>query len=466
MHICLGAMAANGNVSNEVINAAKSAKSVVLQTGIGSAFDEAGIKHETLDGLYNRSSDFDSLINEAAEKLSGEDVLFVTLGAICSNRIAFAAAELVRQRGGTVTVIPYENAALCAAFAWGVADSIKGVSVFNAFSFEQVMDTSVTVVVDEISSKLLASELKLKLMRQYGEQHDVFVADTKNMTGKHIPLFCLDAQQTYGYYTSVVLPAYPAVQKKRFTFSDSLAIMAMLRTECAWDREQTHDSLKRCLLEECYEVIEAIDNEDSDGLCEELGDVLLQVIFHSCIAKQQGNFDVFDVTTALCNKMISRHTHIFADAHADTPESVIQNWDKVKRNERGQHSVSDVIKAIPKSMPALIRSNKVQKKAGDAGFDFKDAAMAALKLKEEICEALNSVETENIFIEAGDLLFSAVNVVRLLGVEPELALQKATDKFIDRFGKVEKIALCKGIDLKNSDLKTLDELWESVKRSF
>lgn len=468
MHLTIGAMSASGSIGSDVVQAARRSKYIVLQTAVGTAFDDMGIKYQTLDDIYNTALDFDNLISSACAHLAGDDVLFVTLGDICSNRIACAAAAHVRSKGGSVTVLPYGNAALCAAFAAGAADSTLGVYVFCASSFEQAADTGITLVIDEIDSRLAAGELKLKLSRHYGDEYGVFIADTRTMSGKNIPLFCLDAEPSYGYYTSVVLPPRPLEHKKRFTFLDLVDVMARLRSQngCPWDKEQTHLSLKRYLIEEGYEVLEAIDNGDADALCDELGDVLLQVVFHSRIAQQQGCFNISDVTTAICSKMISRHTHIFGDATADNAAAVLKNWEHIKKNEKGQRTASDVIKGVPKSMPALMRSGKVQQKAANAGFDFENAAQAIDKLKEEMGELLRCTDTQSLFDEAGDLLFSAVNVVRLYGIEPEIALQKATDKFIARFCAVEKLAEQKGIDMKNSDIKTLDELWESAKKDI
>ena len=466
MHLTIGAMSANGGICGDVAQAAKHSKTVVLQTSAGTAFDALGIKYQTLDDIYNTALDFDNLLSAARERLAGDCVLFVTLGDMCSNRIACAAAEYVRAKGGSVTVLPHANAALCAAFAAGAADGTKGVSVFCASAFERAADTGVTVVINEINSRLAAGGLKLKLARQYGDEYSVFIADTRTMSGKNIPLFRLDAEPSYGYYTSVVLPPLPLEQKKRFTFSDLVDVMARLRSQngCPWDKEQTHLSLKRYLIEESYEVLEAIDEGDPDALCDELGDVLLQVVFHSRIAQQQGCFDVSDVTTAICGKMISRHTHIFGGAPVDTSAAVLKNWEHIKKIEKGQRTASDVIKDVPKSMPALMRGGKVQQKAANAGFDFENASKAVDKLKEEIDELLRCTDTQSLFDEAGDLLFSAVNVVRLYGIDPETALQKATDKFVERFCAVETIAEQKGIDLKSGDLKTLDELWESAKK--
>ncbi len=465
MNLTIASMNANGKINEDILNIARHARHVILQTKIGQALDIAGICYDTLDSLFESSDNFDVLTDMACEKLLQDDTLFIVLGDICRNTIAAKAVDRIIQNGGQVNIIPDNNPALCAAFAAGAADGTRGVTSFTATAFTHVWDTDVVVVVDEIDSRLKASELKLSLSRTYDDEHCVFLADTRHIKGKIIPLCLLDAEPSYGYYTSVVVPSCLLKQKRRYTFSDLVVVMERLRsrTGCPWDKEQTHESLKRYLVEESYEVLEAIDDKDMDALYDELGDVLLQVVFHARIAQQQGEFDIFDVTTAICDKMISRHTHIFGSTVANSPDDVIQNWEQIKKGEKGQQSQTDVLLGVPKSMPALMRSGKVQHKAAHVGFDFANAEQAFEKLGEEIDEVRHSKDSRALFEECGDLLFSAVNVVRLLGIEPETALQKATDKFISRFAIVEQIAKKQNVDMRSCGINKLDELWEKAK---
>jgi tetrapyrrole methylase family protein/MazG family protein len=203
-----------------------------------------------------------------------------------------------------------------------------------------------------------------------------------------------------------------------------------------------------------------------DSLYDELGDVMLQIVFHAKIAQQSGEFDISDVTTAICEKMISRHSHIFGSATAHTPGDVIKNWEIIKKQEKNHDTQTDVLKSVPKSMPALLRSGKVQHKAAHIGFDFEQAEQAIEKLREEIVEIEHDIKAgRDLAEECGDLLFSAVNVVRLLGIDPEITLQNATDKFIRRFEYVEKLAIEKNIDMKKSSLEELDALWNEAKKA-
>ncbi len=465
MRLTIAGMSANGCMSQDVLEKARHARHVVLQTKLGQVLDDAGIEYDTLDSLYEAAEDFDTLADKACEKLHRDDTLFIVLGDICRNNIAAKAVTRIKQNGESVSVIPDGSRALCAAFEAGVADGTRGVTMFCASAFTHIWDTNTVVVIDEIDSRFKASELKICLSRVYDDEHNIFLVDTRSNKGKIIPLCLLDAEPAYGYYTSVVLPSCSLEKKRRYTFADLVSVMERLcsRTGCPWDKEQTHKSLKRYLVEESYEVLEAIDDDDMDALYDELGDVLLQVVFHARIAQQHGEFDICDVTTAICAKMISRHTHIFGSAVADSPDDVIKNWEQIKKGEKGQQSQSEVLLGVPKSMPALMRSGKVQHKAAHVGFDFSDAAQAFEKLYEEIEEVKQSKDNEALAEECGDLLFSAVNVVRLLGVEPETVLQKATDKFIARFSIVERLANEQKIDMKSCGFGKLDELWDKAK---
>ncbi len=258
------------------------------------------------------------------------------------------------------------------------------------------------------------------------------------------------------------------MKKEKYDFNELLDIMKVLRGEngCPWDRVQTHEMLKRYFIEETYEVIDAIDLKDNDKLCEELGDVLLQVVFHAGIASERGAFDIHDVVDGISRKMIFRHTHVFGTAKADTPEEVVINWEEIKKKEKGQSDTAEVMKDVPNSLPALMRSYKVQKIAAKVGFDWDDIEDVFKKVREEteeLVEASGSGDSDRITDELGDLLFSAVNLSRFLNVHPELALTGTTNKFISRFGYVERKARESGRKTEEMTLAELDELWDEAK---
>lgn len=258
-------------------------------------------------------------------------------------------------------------------------------------------------------------------------------------------------------------------RKENYKIEDLLEIIALLRGEggCPWDARQTHESIRKNLIEETYEAIEAIDNQDPVLLKEELGDVLMQVVFHTQLEKEAGRFDFDGVCDGVCKKLIERHPHVFGDVVANTPEAVLQNWDEIKRKKKGQKNQTEVMQTIPRQLPALMRAEKVQQKAAKTGFDFKEASEAMEKLTEETRElqqAVQAREPEAVLEEMGDLLFSAVNIARLLHVDGEEALTAATDKFISRYAVVEQLAAERGIDMQSSALAELDSLWDEAKQ--
>ncbi|MDP3447055.1 MAG: nucleoside triphosphate pyrophosphohydrolase [Eubacteriales bacterium] len=277
----------------------------------------------------------------------------------------------------------------------------------------------------------------------------------------------LDRQKSYDATTILYVEKTQYEARSRHGFDDVMRIVRRLRAPngCPWDREQTHASLKNALLEESYELIDAIDEDDEAHICEELGDVLLQIAMHAVIAEEQSAFTARDACTELVEKLIYRHPHVFGSIRVSGSDEVLKNWDALKMSQRGQTSQTQVLKSVPKSFPALLRSRKVQKKAADVGFDWSCANDAFYKISEETEELRVAMEQgSNVEEEMGDLLFAVVNVARLLKLEPEFLLMQATDKFIDRFEQMEAFAQARGNELKNLSFKEQDKLWDEVKK--
>lgn len=258
-------------------------------------------------------------------------------------------------------------------------------------------------------------------------------------------------------------------ERERYTAEDLLQIIRILRDRengCPWDKVQTHASIRKNFLEETCEALEAIDADDAAMMREELGDVLMQVVFHADIEKDAGHFDMDDVCDGVVKKLLFRHPHVFGAAHEDSPESVLVSWDKLKRREKGQKTTADALDAVARSLPGLWRAEKLQKKAADAGFDWSDVQGALDKLDEETAELRQAVaENGDVSGELGDVLFAAVKVGRFCGVDPEEAITLTCEKFIRRFRAMERSALAQG---REPDTLTLDEmtvLWNEAKRS-
>ena len=262
------------------------------------------------------------------------------------------------------------------------------------------------------------------------------------------------------------------MEEKRYTLDDFVEVMKALRAEngCPWDRVQTHKTLRMDMLEEAYEAANATDNNDMPNLCEELGDVLMQVVFHARIEEEKGEdaaFTLEDVIRGIGEKMIYRHPHVFGNGEvkADTPEQVLVNWEALKKVEKDTKTQTEVMKSVPEALPALIRARKVQKKAADVGFDFPVTADAFKKVYEEVqeLEAAAAAENGDIEEEFGDVLFALVNISRFLKINPEFALTKAIKKFINRFEYIEKSAFSAGKDLSDMTLEEMDLLWDEAK---
>ena len=256
------------------------------------------------------------------------------------------------------------------------------------------------------------------------------------------------------------------LSQERYSFDDLCDIVTILRSNvgCPWDKEQTHKSLRKDFIEETYEVIEAIDTEDPKLLREELGDVLLQIVFHADIEHEEGRFNIDDVANDISAKLIHRHPHVFGELKLDNSEDVLANWDKIKGVEKQRNTLTDKLRSIPPMLPALMRAQKVGKKA--SFFDFPTVEDVYAKLNEEIAEVKEAAESgdrDAVMEEMGDLLLTVTSLARKLGVDSEQALFNATNKFLDRFEKVENAVLEQGKNVENMTMTELDEVWDSIK---
>ena len=245
-----------------------------------------------------------------------------------------------------------------------------------------------------------------------------------------------------------------------------LEVMNTLRRECPWDREQTFDSLRSNTIEETYELADAITDHNMEGIKEELGDLLLHVVFYSKLGEEEGAFDFGDVADALCDKLIYRHPHVYGDIHANTPDQVKENWEALKLRKKNRRS--GTLGGVPRSLPAMVKAYRMGEKAAGAGFDWEQKEDVWDKVREELGEVeaeMKSGSKTDLEGEFGDLLFALVNVCRLYGVDPESALERTNKKFIQRFNYMEERAAAKGHTLHEMSLGAMEELWQEAKRN-
>lgn len=438
---------------------------------------DEGIKFKSYDHAYEKYDSFDDVYKYIAEDLitkikDDEDLIYAVPGhPLVAEKSVINLIELCKENNIQYEVLPAVSFVDAMMEALQV-DPIEGVKIIDAFDMKnQILDKRVGTIITQVYNNFIASEVKLRLLEGYEDDTEIIFVRAAGVEGlesiRKIPLYELDWQEDIDYLTSIYIPKDLGNKKD---FQDLLDIIETLRNPggCPWDREQTHESLKSALLEECYEVIDAIENEDEDALIEELGDVLLQVVFHASIGKEDGYFDIMDVIGAISNKMINRHPHVFGNEEANTSEQVLVNWDEIKKEEKGIKTLTEEMQNIAKSLPATTRAYKVQKKAKKVGFDWDDVNCAMDKVKEElneIKEVYNCEDKSIIEGEVGDLLFACINVARFLEVDGELALDKTIKKFIKRFSYIENEAIKNNKNLKDMTLEDMDKLWEEAKTS-
>ncbi|OOM11171.1 nucleoside triphosphate pyrophosphohydrolase [Clostridium saccharobutylicum] len=439
--------------------------------------EEKNIKFGTYDNVYESMDSFDevylSIANDLIEKHKnlGDLVYAVPGHPLVAEKSVFNLINLCKKNNIEYKVMPAVSF-IDAMMEALMIDPIEGLKVIDAFDINnQVLDKRIGTIITQVYNPLIASEVKLKLLEQYNDETEIYFVRAAGIQGQEsirvIPLFELDMQEDIDYLTSIYIPK--DLNNKR-DFNDLLDIIEVLRGEngCPWDREQTHKSLEKALVEESYEVIDAIEKDDDNSLIEELGDVLLQVVFHASIGKEDGYFDIGDIIDGICNKMISRHPHVFRNSNKiDSSEEVLEKWEDLKKKEKGYESLTEEMNGITKGLPSLLRAHKIQQKAKKVGFDFEDLNSVINKVKEELEEVIDVYNTKNmekIKEEVGDLLFSCVNVARFLNIDEEIALNFTADKFIKRFDYIERIAKEKGMKLVDMKLNEMDKLWEESKK--
>jgi len=432
-----------------------------------------GVAFHSFDSCYEEEADFAAVYRRiAAEVLDAAasgPLVYATPGhPLVAEEASRLIIEGARERGLAVDILAAPSF-LDALFATLRIDPADGLNILDALAPDRLRPAvKVPGILIQVHSRIVAGEAKVRLMEYYPDDHPVTVVRAAGVEGEErvaaLPLYELDRLEWIDHLTSVYLP--PVADGKRYTMDDLTGIMAALRAEngCPWDREQTHESLRRYLIEEAYEVNEAVEQGDMHSLCEELGDLLLQIVFHAQIARENGDFDIGDVIAAICRKMIHRHPHVFGEARVKDAAEVLANWERIKQGEK-QGRVS-CLAGVPRHLPALLRADQVQTKVARVGFDWPDYRGALAKVEEELAElreALAGEDRDRLADELGDLLFATVNLARLKGLDAEETLGRTVDKFIRRFNHIEERVRQSGRRLGDVTLDEMDSWWEEAK---
>jgi tetrapyrrole methylase family protein/MazG family protein len=349
-------------------------------------------------------------------------------------------------------------------------DALPGLQVYDAVElaalYHPPLNPDLPALLAQLYSRALAADVKLTLMNQYPDDHEVALVHAAGTPGErvvHLPLYELDHQEV-AHLTTLYVPSLPGVT----SFEGLQDTMAHLRAPdgCPWDREQTHESLRGTLLEEAYEVAAAIDAAatgagDVRALQEELGDLLLQVLIHTQIATEEGEFKMPAVISGIDSKLKHRHPHVWGGREVSGTGEVLQRWEELKREEKGEER--SVFDGVPAALPALQQADTYSRRAARVGFDWSGPDGVADKVREEIAEVEAAVTPEARETEVGDLLFAAVNWARWLGVDPEVALRQANARFARRFRAMERMARERGLDMTALDIDALEALWQEAK---
>ena len=453
-----------------VLQAAKEGRPILVRTANTLSYQtvkELSVPHECLDSVYESSRNFATLAKNLAKAVAerGENAVYLVDGAATEDNSVKALMK--RTRGKLEIIDGVSKTTALVRLAGFAGCSYTAVSAYELEERVQAGRLRLPLIVYDLDDSAFASDVKLLLGDLYGEE-----ATVKYLCGgkaKKIALYELDRQKTYDYTSAVAIEEMDLLEKKRFTLDDLQEIVVRLRKPngCPWDRVQTNDSIKMSVVEEAYELVDAIDCDDDDKILEEAGDIVLQAVFHAVMKSETGAFNLTDVLTGICTKLITRHTHVFGEDKASDGESALSVWEKNKRTEKHHVTYADSVNDVPKCFPAAMRAQKVGKRASKAGMDFASAKAAAVRLEEEIAEFFEAYQAKDAVAaekEIGDVLFAAVNVGRKAGCDCEKALKEATERFAARFTKAEALALADGKVVTELSEEEWDEYYVKAKK--
>jgi tetrapyrrole methylase family protein / MazG family protein len=484
-------------LSGESLEVLTAAPVLILRTGWHPAAEELraqGVSFSTLDPLYDQAASFEELYPRLAEAVlrvaaRGPVVYAVPGNPLVGEESVRILIRAAAEKGLSTRAIPamsFVDVVAPALLAAGIVPELDQWQVADGAALDRVWwDVGHPALVFQVHDGAAASRVKLALQEEYPDDCEVCVVHRAGVPGQEtvarVPLYELDRPRAgeYGYLTTLYVPPLPA-DRRRPGFGEFVQVIDRLRAPdgCPWDREQDYRSLKRFVLEEAYELLEAIEDEDPARLCDELGDLMLQVLLYAQIAKEDGYFDIRDVVGNIVSKLIRRHPHVFGDVSVETAEEVRQNWDAIKRQEKPERT--SALDGVPKELPALMKALEVSKRAVRVGFEWPALDAVLDKLDEEVTELKaelpepaagsegdeTEADREKLRGEIGDLLFTVVNVARWLKIDPEEALREMVDRFSRRFREMERLAAAEGRPLTGRDIMDLDALWEQAKANL
>lgn len=436
---------------------------------------ELGIEYDTYDFAYEKFDSFDEVYNfiaeDIVEKAKSEEIIYAVPG---HPLVAEKSVKLIIDKcnENKIEYKVYPSVSFVDVMMEALAvDPVNGLKIMDAFDMkDQLLDKRCGIIITQVYDKYIASEVKLRLGEYYSDDMDIYFVRAAGVEGlesiRKIKIYEIDRQEDIDYLTSLYIPKD---NDAATDFKDLLDITSILRGPegCPWDKEQDLDSIKRYIIDECYEVVEAIKDKDDDAIAEELGDLLFQIAFIADIEGEEGFFSMKNIIEGICKKMIDRHPHVFGGDSVDSTEKVLEKWDDIKREENKYTSYTEELNHISKSLPALMRAEEVQKKTAKVGFDWDEVDDAMKKVDEELLElkeVYKSKEVERILEELGDLIFATVNVSRFLKINPEEALTNTTEKFIKRFAYIEETAVALNRDIREMTLEDMDNLWNEAKK--
>jgi tetrapyrrole methylase family protein/MazG family protein len=422
-------------------------------------------KIESFDELYVQHGDFEVVYGAIVDELQSLDTpaVYAVPG---DPMIGEATVQSLMESGTKIRIVHGVSFVEPCLAAIGL-DALEGLAVVDAMVLAQSHHPGFSpdqpTLVAQLASRELAAEVKLTLMSQFPDEHPVTLihgAGTDSSEVEPLALYAIDKSDSIGEMTTLYVPSLPIAS----SFESLQEIVAHLRAPdgCPWDRAQTPLSLRRHLLEEAYEALEALDREDQNALREELGDLLLQIVLQAQIANESGHFSMAQVIADIQDKLVRRHPHVFGDLKLDDVDEVLRNWEHFKEQEKGAR----VLEGIPDALPALAQADEIQSRAARLGFDWHSSEGVIDKVHEELAELERAKQAEEQASELGDLLFAIVNYARWINIDPEGALRRANARFRSRFERMSDLARRADQRLQDLDLAELDRLWNTAKQDL